>query len=84
MEPGDLGLCPGLAPHYLCDSKVKSANSVSPSSLLRKMELPWALPASRVQMGRRLGRVPDTQGPQTLTVLNSGQLNPCNTGADRP
>lgn len=47
MQPGDLGLCPGLASYYLCDSKLKSVNQVSLDFFPCKMELLWALPTSQ-------------------------------------
>lgn len=57
MEPGDLGLRPGLSSH-LCDSKVKSANPVSLTSLLctRGLCLP---PGCRWGEGAKA----DNQGP---------------------
>lgn len=70
MEPGDVGLHLGLAPHHLGDSKVKLANPKSLSPLLCKTELLWALPASGVQTGRRRGRLSDNQGPRTQGALN--------------
>lgn len=84
MEPGDLGLRPGLATHYLCDSKVKSANLVRLSFLLCKMEWLWVLPTCLRCRQEKLGRLSDSQGPHAQMISTPGQLDPQDPAADTP